>query len=744
MFSLRSLARPSWAPVLAATLAVAGDASAADLGKKPEERFTGSATTTLIEVPVQIVDRDGNPVRGLSAADFELWDDGRPQPIDGLETIDLTTFAPTRAQAEREALAMPGSARRRFLLLFDFTFSNPNAVVRARAAARRFVLEGLHPTDLAAVATFSVEQGPRLLVTFTPDRAQLARAVETLGVADLTQRGFLDPLRFFYESPDILAAEDIGVDTGNVEADAALSEHLLSILRERDRAEKTYARNRISAWSRALAELAKSLGTTAGRKNVVLFTEGFDGSLVFGRDASRYNEESDYDQQLLQRGQFWLVDQENTFGSNAVQNQLKVMLEEFRRADSLLQVVDLGGLRTETSTDGAERNSASRTLRDNVDALFYLANTTGGTLFEQGNDIGRKLGEMLERSNVTYVLTFYPQALENDGRFRKLRVRLRDGGAAPRGAKLSYRTGYYAPRPYGDLHPLERSLLAAEALQTLAPRRDFGLALLAAPFRSAAAKAYVPVVLEIDGKGLLAGQKGAKLGLEVYIYASTLAGEMRDFRTQVLQVDLAKQRAAIENRGIKYYAHLELPPGEFSLRVLVRNNESGKTAVASQNLAVPPTGAPAAELLPPFFLESSDWLMLREPAPAAPAADGADGGDGADSARVYPFTVKGRAFVPAALPRLTRGQKSPFVLVAYGFAKTPLALEARVLDKTGLEKTAGQVELEERTATGSEGFDKLLARFDPQALEPGEYILEITLEQDGGLRRTTRIPFVVD
>lgn len=733
MFRLRQLASMTCFLLLAG--AGREPAAAATPKKGPADRFSGSSTTTLIEVPVNVVDRDGNPVRGLTAADFELWDDGRPQPIDGVETIDLTTFSPGRGQAEKAALAMPGSARRRFLLLFDFTFSNPNAVVRAREAARKFVAEGLHPTDLAAVATFSIEQGPRLLVTFTSDRAQLARAVDTLGVVDLTQRGFLDPLRFFYEAPDVLYAEELAAEGANFEVNAALSEHLLSILRERDKAEKSYARNRISSWARVMGGLARSLGATAGRKNVVLFTEGFDGSLVFGRDASRNNDESAIDQQLVQRGQFWLVDQENTFGSNAVQTQLKNMLEEFRRADSLLQVVDLGGLRTETSTVGTERNSEARTVRDNVDALFYLANTTGGTLFEQGNDVGQKLGELLDRSNVTYVLTFYPQSLESDGRFRKLRVRLREGRPAGRGAKLSYRIGYYAPRPYGDLHPLERSLLAAEALQTLAPRREIGLDLLAATFRSAAAKAYVPVVLEIDGRSLLDGQKGPKLGLEVYIYASTPAGEMRDFRTQVLAVDLDKQRAALEKRGLKYYAHLELPPGEFSLRVLVRNSETGKTAVASGDLEVPPAGAAQAELLPPFFFEDGgDWLMLREKAPDSP---------GAAAELVYPFTLKSQPFVPAARPRLKAGRKSPFVLVAYGFAPGDLLLSARVLDSQGQEKPAGQVELEERTATGFAGFDKLLARFDPQTLEAGEYTLEVTLEQHGGLRRTARIPFVV-
>jgi hypothetical protein len=466
---------------------------------------------------------------------------------------------------------------------------------------------------------------------------------------------------------------------------------------------------------------------------VVLFTEGFDGSLVFGRDASRSNGDAELDQQLLQRGQFWLVDQESTFGSNAIQTQLQGMLEEFRRADSMLQVVDLAGLRTEASTAGSHTNAESAGLRDRVDALFYLANTTGGTLFEQGNDVGVKLGELLERSNVTYVLTFYPKDLAADGRFRKLRVRLREGASA-RGAKLSYRTGYYAPKPYADLHPLERSLLAAEALQTLTPKREIELRLLTAAFRSGGDKAYVPVVLEIGGESLLAGQKGSKLGLEVYIYASTQSGEMRDFRTQILAVDLERQRAAVEKQGIKYYAHLDLPPGELQLRVLVRNSETGRTAVASQSIDVPRPGEIRPELLPPFFLaQPGDWLMLREKTP-----------EGGAESTVYPFTLKGEPFVPAALPRLERGKKSQLCLVAYQFGKGDLALTARVKTKDGQSHDSGRLDLQERTETGFEGLEKILATFDPETLETGEYTLEVTLENTRtGLAKVSTIPFLV-
>ena len=43
----------------------------------------------LVEVPVTVVDRDGNPVRGLTAANFELFDQGTKRAIGNFDAIDF-------------------------------------------------------------------------------------------------------------------------------------------------------------------------------------------------------------------------------------------------------------------------------------------------------------------------------------------------------------------------------------------------------------------------------------------------------------------------------------------------------------------------------------------------------------------------------------------------------------------------------------------------------------------------------
>ncbi|MEM1177639.1 MAG: VWA domain-containing protein [Acidobacteriota bacterium] len=736
---IRSVRRSLLAAGLAAwafTLAPAAGAESSATGPTgttgptgADSSFEDKTAVTLIEVPVNVADRNGQPVRGLKASDFEIFDNGKRQEIENMEVVDLATLAPTRAETQQVIETLPAVARRHFLLLFDLSFARPASLVKAREAARQFVLEHLHPTDLAAVATFSLEQGPQLLVTFTPDRAQLARAVETLGTPSLLRRGqVVDPLRFIIDAPDPGDLTDdggLGSGTG-IDVETAVAQHLSVIAFQRERARKAYERSRISNWSRAMEETAKALAAINGRKHVVYFSEGFDGSLLFGRDASRNSDAAAAEQRLREAGTLWLVDQDNTFGNSALQNDIADMLEEFRRADCLIQAVDIAGLRVETSVDGSGGNQVQGRLNDAQDALFYVADATGGNLFEDANDLGQQLENVLERNTVTYVLSFYPNELQFDGAYHRLKVK----ADLPRGTRLSHRSGYYAPRSFNDLHPMEKALLASQSIAAAAPRREIDVDLLAAPFRASPELAYVPVILEVEGRSLLSGHTGDVLNVEIYVYVTNARGEMRDFVTQIVSYDLRTLRSLMIGSGIKYYGHLDLVPDDYLLRVLVRNAETGKTAVASQNLTVPEYGEAQLEVLPPFFLEPPNrWFMVREES------------KGDNESVVYPFVVNGEPYIPSAKPEIRQGEGARFCLVAYNLGDGPLEIEAQVLDEQGPIELGGELSLLERTVTGIDGVDKLLASFDPLDLGAGEYTLEVAVRNvETGARQQSTIP----
>src|ERR1700720_1576457 len=75
---------------LALSLALALASAAPARGqKKGEGVVQEKASVTVIEVPVNVLGKDGKPLAGLTAADFELYDNGRKQEITGFEVADL-------------------------------------------------------------------------------------------------------------------------------------------------------------------------------------------------------------------------------------------------------------------------------------------------------------------------------------------------------------------------------------------------------------------------------------------------------------------------------------------------------------------------------------------------------------------------------------------------------------------------------------------------------------------------------
>lgn len=692
-------------------------------------RFEEQTLVFEVRVPIHVVDREGRPIRDLTAADFRVYDERVSQEITGFQVIDLDTLDAGETRTEIDQALEP-AARRHFLLLFDLTFSSPPALIKARRAARRFVLEALHPTDLVAVATHAVEDGTRLLVTFTPDRAQVARAIDTLGAPRLLALGRQDPLRFILEDPAAagrMAARDTTASSGDgmeVQLQQSLSAHLRIIGEQMERVEKSFARGRVSSWSESMADLAHLLDSVRGRKQIVYFSEGFDGRLLLGRQPDALDPEQEQDQLSLQRGQYWMVDTDDIYGHSPLVNDLHRMLEEFRRADCVIQAVDISGL-------GADLPADHRAKRVGQDALFYVANETGGELFEDANDFGRQLEQVLERSSVTYLLTFRPSRLEPDGSYHRLKVE----GDVPRGAHVVHRPGYYAPRPFQQLHPVERNLLAADRIASATPLDQLDMSVLAAPFRAREGQAYVPVILEIGGKSLLAGQEDDDLRVELYAYATDDRGQMRDFFTYQVGLDLAQSRHAFERTGLKYYGHLELTPGDHLIRVLARNAKTGATGVRAIDLRVPALDGREPVVLPPFFPEPRGrWYLVREET---------EGGDARSV--VYPFTVGGEIYVPAAEPSVARHGEARFYITAYNLDEAEIELTAAVYDAEGEPAADGQITLEKRTVTGIEGLDKLVATFQPNGLPAGRYTLEVAVRDRAGrsLARPATMPVTV-
>ncbi len=703
------------------------------------QTYSDTADVVAVEVPVQVL-RDGEPVRGLTAADFEVWEGKRQLPVTGFEALDLNQMP---AGDERWKTPQAISARRHFLLLFDMGYSSPKGVEKAQGAARD-LLTGLHPSDLVAVAAYVPSIGPQLLLGFTSDRNQVTQALAALGKPEMFNRS-ADPLRLVlgtgagggYGADKPRDQSEIAADLRN----ATSSDERRDLIQEMkasamasgvppfldgptahmQRSERTVQQRAVTAMARAFEDLAKTVGGLYGRKYVVLFSEGFDAAVFTGT--------ANVDDQLrdaaatAQGASAWAIDSTKRFGDTKTMNDLESMLEEFRRADCIVQAVDVGGLR--------EGGGPVAQWAGGRDSLFLLAESTGGELFENYNDLSAAMEQMLRRTSVTYVLAVQPEGVLRDGAYHQIRVELRpDGKAAPRGTRVVHRPGYYAPRPYGQQSPTEKLLQTARGLAGGKDAGTIGTSVLAAPFHTGALEAYVPVIVEVDGPSLKAGTEGWLVPVEIYAYAFDANGQAKDFFSQTVGLELLKVGAALDQSGLKFFGHLDLPPGSWAVRVLVRNAATGAAGMKSVTVEVPEPGEPV--LLPAFFPErAGKWLTVRENQPGVQVA--------------YPFMVGEQAYIPASLPKLVPGQEATLSLVAYHLRPGELQAEARVRTLDGRDAGTGRIRIVQRHGSPEAGgAESLSAMFEPPAgLAPGEYLLTVTLTGAAGERESSVASFTV-
>jgi VWFA-related protein len=684
------------------------------------QAFSETAPVVVVEVPVQVI-RDGAPVRGLTQADFEVYDGRKKQELTGFEVIDLTSAA--AAAPGRTAPVPSSAARRHFLILFDLAFSDPKSVVKARQAANQIVVD-LHPTDLVAVATYS-SRGSQLVLGFTPDRAQISAAITTLGNPQLLGRN-PDPLRLVLTDTKAALEQARAMGTGGsgglsanaAETHAARDEAAIDLLETLNN-QATLAENRaqqaaVQSLTRSLSDLGRLMGTVEGRKYVVYLSEGFDSSLLTGTaDTARRDELA----AESQSGESWEISSEEMFGDTKSLNQVEKMLEELRRADCVVQAVDIAGLRA--AGDLGNRRSGG------TDTLLNFAKSTGGELFENFNDLGEAMGQMLDRTSVTYLLTFQPDKMKWDGSFHRLKVEVKN----QRGARVVFRPGYYAPKPFADRSPLERMLEAQTQVVSGEDAGRIDIAVLTAPFAMPTERAYVPVLVEVDGKTLLAGKQGTTLASELFIYAFDSAGVIQDYIAEPLPFDLAKAQAQLLQSGFKYFGHLELPPGDYSVRVLVRNGGTGESGLRMVPLRVPAFAASEAALLPPFVPEQPGrWVMVREKP------------RGEYQQAPYPFMIAGTPYIPSSRPVLAPEQETQLALVGYSLGEGQLEAQARVLAADGREVGPAAIQVLKREAGVKPS--RLVANVTPPRLPPGEYRLEVKLSA-AGTAQTSSTPFVV-
>ncbi len=466
--------RPSTALALLLLLALparalAQDAAAGDFGEE--------LSVTVVQVPVR-VHRDGVPVAGLTAADFEVYDNGERRELSSFEVVDLrpTGSRPASSADGDEDATTQG---RRLLLLVDFAYSPSQELMRALRSMERMVAEQLHPADRMAIATYSHRRGVQVLVGFTDDRPQLLSALQgiraTLELGPRAARGRKRGEPLTQREP----AVDLARLSASLGAGAALA------VTELDPEQEPAVRGAL--WSSFVATLPAVQvddGTTLpeGPASGVAFLTAEAMADSLASDANTRTELTKM--RLLASnlsglatllrgvgGQKLLLWVSRGFPSFLLEEQASAELETtlfepFRRAGWQIETLDIRGVPDAFggSLPGLglpEGAPPPATVAFQAHTLLYVARGTGGEVYENYADLADATRSVLARTELTYLLGFTVADQRADGRYRKLEVRLRGGN---RGARLTHREGYYAAKPERSRTDLEQRLDVAERL----------------------------------------------------------------------------------------------------------------------------------------------------------------------------------------------------------------------------------------------------------------------------------------
>jgi VWFA-related protein len=519
----------------------------------PNQKGAIRATVNLVEADVAVTDKDGKPFKGLRQDQFSIAEDGKDQKIstfdyydvEKLETAESGDTAPITipigSVAPPEEVRQQIRDRRMMVLFFDLTSLQPNDLTRSTLAAKQFLRKQMTPADLVGVVAFGNQL--RVIADFTNDRDLLFSAVDALLPGKDAQ----------------LAALAAATSTG---IDAAVTEDTDAAFTADDADFNAFNTDRKLIALESLADLLRDI---PGKKSVLQFTSGITQTGADNR------------------------------------SQLRATTDAANRANMSIYTVDSRGLLAEIPGGDASVGAASGNAmytgaavfqqsgarQDSRETLATLAADTGGRSFFDLGDLGQAFHSVQSDTSGYYLLGYYSTNTARDGRWRTIRVKL----AGIPGARIRYRQGYYAPKDFGIYTTEDRERQLEDAMRSDAPVVELPIAVETGYFRLDNRRIYVPISAKLASSALQWAQKSGRRQVEFDFAAEVhdsqsgrVAGALRD--TITVRLDSARYEE-IQQNALVYQGGIILPPGNYKLKFLARENESGRIGTFEDELKLP-------------------------------------------------------------------------------------------------------------------------------------------------------------
>ena len=228
-----------------------------------------------------------------------------------------------------------------------------------------------------------------------------------------------------------------------------------------------------------------------------------------------------------------------------------------------------------------------------------FVNETGGKLFYNRNDVDREIERSQELGSEYYTLTYQPHEGDADGKFRRIRVTLRDPNL-----RTVTKAGYFAPAKGAPVDPRQQTMVnVVEAARSTIPFRALNLTIEDVVRHPDTRTIGFTVLLQLGHSNWEAADEG-KSTTNLTLAAVSLAGA-RDIlasKLETLTVTAGTQDAArLAEMPTRLPVTLRFPRKTQTVRVVIQTAESQRIGAAELDRktidAAPAAPTPAPKLI---------------------------------------------------------------------------------------------------------------------------------------------------
>lgn len=486
----------------------------------------------LVQVDATVTDARGRHVPDLTAGDFEVLQDGRPQRVTAFSYVRVAPSVEPAAAGRvtgplgPSAALKPDQVRRTIAIVVDDLGLSFESAYRAREVLRKFLDTQMQRGDLVAILRTGAGSGA--LQQFTSDRRVLDAAVERVRYNMLSR---------------------VAPFTAGGEAEQAF---------ERSRNEIFTA-----GTLGAITYVIRGIGALPGRKSVIVLSDGFR-----------------------------LTDADDSPGR--VFDAMRQLVDAANRAGVVVYTIDTRGLvvtgPTAEDRDAAAAEGRAEELRATQDGLHFLAQETGGLFLRDNNDLGAGVQRALDDQQGYYLLGYAPDsATFSTGtrpRYHRLSVRVKRPGL-----RVRSRRGFFGVPDRIAAPPTPANRMVAAVTSPFAGG-DIRLRLSSFFGHDAKAGSVVLSVMHIDARDLtFTAQPDGTRSAELETLAVTFAedGQVADQNSRRYKFSMPEEaHARALAQGLIYRIRVPLKrPGPYQLRIALRDSGSDRIGSASQFVDVP-------------------------------------------------------------------------------------------------------------------------------------------------------------